>query len=392
MSACGNGIVGGTERCDDGNAVNGDGCDNNCKLSGCGDGIKAGAEACDDGNFISGDGCDDNCTVSACGNGITAGAERCDDGNSTNGDGCESDCTITGCGNGIVAGAEQCDDGNLVNGDGCDNNCTVSACGNGIMGGAETCDDGNLVNGDGCDANCTQTGCGNGIVTAAEQCDDGNAVSGDGCDNNCTPTACGNGIVTGSEQCDDRNTAGGDGCDARCAYEPGTPGQCALVRAQWEALLSGPHPMCAHLDDSLLPPGAAPRDITSAYVVILPELADVYTGEFMRQTFEASSWSYVNPCGPKGPELAITSYFPFFISGQTDFQVFVMSVLYLTDPEQPVNAARPWTVKSVPPGAKILQSNFPFDDSNLRDFVLAKYAPAAVATSDPFYCRGASLP
>ena len=52
-------------------------------------------EACDDGNDVEGDGCDTNCTESACGNFIVAGDEECDDGNLDNGDGCESDCTLS---------------------------------------------------------------------------------------------------------------------------------------------------------------------------------------------------------------------------------------------------------------------------------------------------------
>lgn len=115
-----------------------------------------------------------------CGNGVVLAPEECEDGNLVNGDGCDNNCTFTACGNGVVAGDESCDDGNLVSGDGCDANCTPSGCGNGITAGDETCDDGNLTDGDGCDSNCTETGCGNGIETAGEECDDGvdNGVNG----------------------------------------------------------------------------------------------------------------------------------------------------------------------------------------------------------------------
>jgi cysteine-rich repeat protein len=61
--------------------------------------------------------------------------EQCDDGNAVDGDGCDSNCTITVCGNGIATIGEICDDGNAVNGDGCDSNCTITACGNGICHG-----------------------------------------------------------------------------------------------------------------------------------------------------------------------------------------------------------------------------------------------------------------
>ena len=135
-----------------------------------------------------------NSVNAICGNGIIEAGEACDDGNLVNGDGCENNCTLTGaiCGNGIIEAGEACDDGNLVNGDGCENNCTLTGaiCGNGIIEAGETCDDGNLVNGDGCENNCTLTGaiCGNGIIEAGETCDDGNLINGDGCDSNCTLT------------------------------------------------------------------------------------------------------------------------------------------------------------------------------------------------------------
>jgi len=64
----------------------------------------------------------------SCGNGTIEGNEKCDDGNLIDGDGCDSNCTPTGCGNGIVTAGEQCDDGNLIDGDGCDSNCKPSIC------------------------------------------------------------------------------------------------------------------------------------------------------------------------------------------------------------------------------------------------------------------------
>jgi cysteine-rich repeat protein len=122
-----------------------------------------------------------------CGNNIVECAEHCDDGNAVDDDGCDSNCTATGCPNGIVTSGEECDDGDNLNGDGCDNNCTVSACGNGATGFGEACDDGNLNDADGCDSNCTFTACGNGVTTAStgEECDDGNLDDGDGCSSGC---------------------------------------------------------------------------------------------------------------------------------------------------------------------------------------------------------------
>ena len=62
-------------------------------LINCGDGVRDPNEECDDGNLVNGDGCDANCTLPACGNGIVDDGEGCDDGNLIDGDGCQADCT-----------------------------------------------------------------------------------------------------------------------------------------------------------------------------------------------------------------------------------------------------------------------------------------------------------
>ncbi|WP_293252735.1 DUF4215 domain-containing protein [Nannocystis sp.] len=139
-----------------------------------------------------------------CGDKVVGGDEECDDGNLVDGDGCEADCTLTPavCGNGNIEQGEVCDDGNTDDGDLCSADClteTVPAvCGNGMQEGDEQCDDGNQVGGDGCEADCTITPpeCGNGKVEMGEDCDDGNKVDGgknDFCKNDCTvymPPAC----------------------------------------------------------------------------------------------------------------------------------------------------------------------------------------------------------
>jgi cysteine-rich repeat protein len=65
-----------------------------------------------------------------CGNGVVDAGEGCDDGNPVDGDGCESTCAPTGCGDEVVGGGEQCDDGNLLNGDCCSAACQFEAGGN----------------------------------------------------------------------------------------------------------------------------------------------------------------------------------------------------------------------------------------------------------------------
>lgn len=123
----------------------------------CGDGTADENETCDDGNDVDGDGCDSNCTPTECGNGIKTETEECDDGNNESGDECNANCKITICGDNLVQPGEECDDGNLTEGDKCDPNCTPPACGNGYKAANEVCDDANTNNGDGCDPTCTLT-------------------------------------------------------------------------------------------------------------------------------------------------------------------------------------------------------------------------------------------
>lgn len=96
--------------------------------------------------------------TTSCGNGLVEEAEVCDDGNTLDGDGCDRNCRPTLCGNALRTEGEECDDGNAENGDGCDENCTFSRCGNGIVGGGEECDDANADDTDGCTADCHRTG------------------------------------------------------------------------------------------------------------------------------------------------------------------------------------------------------------------------------------------
>lgn len=72
-------------------------------LAGCGNGELEFGEICDDGNRIDGDGCDHSCSLEDCGDGLLQGNEYCDDGNTQNGDGCNSDCELEfgDCGPGI---------------------------------------------------------------------------------------------------------------------------------------------------------------------------------------------------------------------------------------------------------------------------------------------------
>ncbi len=131
----------------------------------CGDGVVAGTEACDDGNADDGDACKTDCTANVCGDGaLQLGVEACDDGNADDGDACKADCTPNVCGDGAVQlGVETCDDGNREDGDACKADCTPNVCGDGVVNvGVEACDDANDDPTDGCDA-CQDLRCGGGV-------------------------------------------------------------------------------------------------------------------------------------------------------------------------------------------------------------------------------------
>jgi cysteine-rich repeat protein len=176
------------EECDDGNAVNGDGC-NSCEISTCGDGVKDEDEACDDGNVLSGDGCEADCSLPpSCGDGIRQYDEACDGDDFDLGGGlgsapgadvtCLADCRLSTCrGTAGVQSGEECDDGNTVDSDKCTSRCLVTKCGDGIvqplgLNGAdetsgssddEECDDGNDDETDSCTNECKFNVLGDGI-------------------------------------------------------------------------------------------------------------------------------------------------------------------------------------------------------------------------------------
>jgi len=274
---CGNAELDGSEQCDDGNALSGDGCNGACNL---------------EPNFACATVGEPCTSTIACGDGAVAGLEACDDGNPTNGDGCTTACEVepnfgctTGgnggsvcvptqnaaCGDSTVNSGEQCDDGDLEDGDGCSATCAVEAgfvctvvgqpcelveyCGDGFLRAGEQCDDGNASPIDGCNGSCVISAnficptpgqlcqstivCGDGLKTGNEACDDGDTDSGDGCSAACQreagftcPTvgvacqpvqeeSCGDGALALSEFCDDGDTDSGNGCSATCTIEPG---------------------------------------------------------------------------------------------------------------------------------------------------------------------------
>jgi cysteine-rich repeat protein len=230
---CGNGKLEASEQCDDGNATNGDACENDCTLPRCGNGIidVSLGEICDPP--ASGT-CGPDCrSLLACGNGVIDPGEECDDGQANNGDDrdCRSDCVINRCGDGRAntkgTHHEDCDAGPRTadhirtavptEAAGCNIDCTSPRCGDGKINGhfqpagaagTEQCDNGNAnANNADCTATCQIGVCGDGRVNTIgplhkEGCDDGNRNDSDSCNNACVAASCGDGIVGPGEECD----------------------------------------------------------------------------------------------------------------------------------------------------------------------------------------------
>jgi cysteine-rich repeat protein len=163
---------GGIERCRDGVDNDCDGTVDEVECSAfCGDNFADSevGEECDDGNLIEGDGCDLGCLIEECGNSRMESNEECDDGN-TDTELCEygeESCTVCD---------ESC---RAVSGE------VTAFCGDGEVNGPEVCDEGELnsdfcsyneASCEVCDTNCRSTSgviiyCGDGVVNGAEECD-----------------------------------------------------------------------------------------------------------------------------------------------------------------------------------------------------------------------------
>ncbi|CAI2370222.1 unnamed protein product [Moneuplotes crassus] len=100
--------------------------------------------------------------VTQCGDGYQVGTEVCDDGNNVDGDGCKSDCsaieTSWACSGGSSAAKSvctECTQGLYQNDPSNPTEC-ISKCGDGYRLGSEVCDDGNIIDDDGCSYDCTE--------------------------------------------------------------------------------------------------------------------------------------------------------------------------------------------------------------------------------------------
>jgi len=145
---CGDGLVDTPEECDDGNTSNSDGCSATCTTENGYTCVEA-PSVCSEGAIYD----------QTCGDGIVDAPEECDDGDTVNGDGCDISCAVeTGfvcpfapsmctegaiyaiaCGDGIVDAPEACDDGNVSSGDGCSASCVVES-GYSCTGAPSSCD------------------------------------------------------------------------------------------------------------------------------------------------------------------------------------------------------------------------------------------------------------
>jgi cysteine-rich repeat protein len=94
---CGDGVVGPGEACDDGNALDDDGCTPDCQPVPIAPGRPCGPERgeCVDGTYCpSTGGVDPVCTRHRCGDGVVGPDEPCDDGNGDASDSCTNDCRV----------------------------------------------------------------------------------------------------------------------------------------------------------------------------------------------------------------------------------------------------------------------------------------------------------
>jgi cysteine-rich repeat protein len=235
--ACGDGVISGTETCDDGNTTSGDGCSSSCATesgytctgqpstcsTSCGDGVVAGSEQCDEGGSNSNAPnatCRTDCTNQRCGDAIKDTGEACDDGNTSDSDACLSTCVAASCGDGFIReGVEQCEPPGTAN---CLENCQVRTTGGGGGGGSPVSSSSKSYY----RRPDPPLGCGNAVLEPekGEQCDKGRFNELGDCSYNCKILYCGDGEITLAlgEECEPVPTAGPNG---ERLYEVATCGQ-----------------------------------------------------------------------------------------------------------------------------------------------------------------------
>ena len=208
--------------------------------------------------------------MGVCGDGVVEGSEECDEsGESAT---CDDDCTFVDCGDENVnqAAGEVCDAGGESFS--CDADCTLPVCGDGVINASvdEVCDDGGET--PSCDDDCTPVSCGDGTqnLSALETCDDGNNVSADGCSGTCVLEGDFGGacrVVDGRQWCFN-DDACGEACNDVCStlgltIEPNdaawfaaqdTPAECQAIADAFEMSAPidfGNHPLGCLEDEGL---------------------------------------------------------------------------------------------------------------------------------------------
>ena len=189
-STCGDGIVDGSEVCDEADEntqamyAQEKTCLQDCLAytDYCGDGVKNGPEVCDEGENNS----DAYSEAKHCNQDCSGYAAHCGDDTCQAQETCPADC-MSVCGDGDLQAGEQCDEmGNTAD---CDADCTKPECGDEFVNPSfmdEQCDDKNMDNSDDCVEGCQNAVCGDGFLqNIVEQCDDKNQVDTDACSNTC---------------------------------------------------------------------------------------------------------------------------------------------------------------------------------------------------------------
>ena len=206
-----------------------------------------------------------------CGDGLIVGTEICDDANAFDNQGCLSDCTgsligwtcngvssstcSTNCGDALAVGTEQCDLGLLNDiANGCSvlcevvpgwtciinpdfsSTCTIqiNECGDELVTGDEICDEG--MDSIACPT-CTE-------VTEGYECTGGSETSASVCN-----SVCGDGTRTEDEACDDGNSSSGDGCSSLC--DEMESGYDCLSKADYSSEEEYPSSLASHKYDTL---------------------------------------------------------------------------------------------------------------------------------------------
>ena len=259
---CGDGITTAPEECDDGNAVDGDGCNSDCTFS-----CKSSdpARNCTPADVCMGQGtCDDATHVCAAGTPLGDGM-HCGTGN----DYCKGGtCTTPNCGNSTVEPGEDCDDGGLngTKNDGCSGSChfvcvnATTDCGTPPVCELFQCTAAHVCqavpdatqNGNSCGSNlvCKDGACiaptavcGNGIVEPGEDCDFG-AQNGPntGCEKDICKFSCANAAA-----CDDGNACNGsETCDPVTATNGGMGQKCNAGTPESDGTACGTAKVCVN--------------------------------------------------------------------------------------------------------------------------------------------------